>query len=201
MSDAARQQKMRTTLTAIQKGDPKAAEELLPLVYEELRDLAHYKLAKEKAGQTLQTTALVHEAYIRVVGDQDPKWENKAHFFASAALAMRRILVEQARKKGRVKHGGGRHRIPLEPGAAVLGPPATEFLALNEALCRLEEIDKRKAEVVTLRHLAGLTVPETAKAVGMSTRTVELEWRFARAWLLRELRKGGTTVQGRDSDE
>ena len=189
------QKRLRTTLTSIGKGDKHSAEELLVVLYDELKKLARHRMAGERVGHTLQTTALVHEAYLRLVGDEDGNWENKAHFFGAAAEAMRRILVDHARKKGRIKRGGDRQRIPLEPGAAVLDPPGTEFLALNEALERLEKIDERKARIVMLRYLAGLTTAETGNALGISTRTVEEEWRFARAWLLRELRKGESAIQ------
>ncbi len=187
-------QKVLGTLTAIRQGDPTAAEDLLPLVYEELRRLAHDRLSQEKAGGTLQPTALVHEAYMRLVGDDgsDSHWENRAYFFAAAAKAMRRILVERARRRSRVKHGGGRQRIALDDTPARREADPAQILALDELLDRLDTFDKRKSEIVQLRYFAGMTVEETARAMDLSARTVEYEWRFARAWLHREMTRGDT---------
>ncbi len=164
-------------------GDSKAAAELLPLVYAELRRLAQARLAKTPPGNTLQPTALVHEAYVRLIGSGDPGWDSRGHFFAAAAQAMRQILVEQARRKATVKHGGGRQRIELEDVDAILEPPREDVLALDEALQRLEALDPRKGKIVLLRYFAGLTDTEVAAALEVSTATVEREWRFARALL------------------
>jgi RNA polymerase sigma factor (TIGR02999 family) len=171
-------------LSAIEVGDPQAAEQLLPLVYDELRRLAADKLAREGPGQTLQATALVHEAYVRLVGgDQPQDWSGRGHFFAAAAEAMRRIIVENARRKGRVKHGGGlvRHDLDeVQPAAPGLGE---DLLALDEALARLAEKDPVKAELVKLRHFAGLTVDQAAHALDISPATADRYWAYARAWL------------------
>jgi len=185
-------EQVTNALTAIREGDPTGAEELLPLLYQELRKLAHDRLAHESPTQSLQTTALVHEAYLRLVGSDGSgsHWENRAHFFAAAALAMRRILVEHARQRGSLKRGAGWERVSLDDGQAVLGPDPCDLLTLDALLTLLESIDKRKSDVVQLRYFAGMTVEETATALQLSTRTVEQEWRFARAWLLREFRKG-----------
>jgi RNA polymerase sigma factor (TIGR02999 family) len=175
-------------LSAIEAGDPKAAGELLPLVYDELRKLAAARLAGEKAGQTLQATALVHEAYLRLVGDTRPQgWDGRGHFFAAAAEAMRRILVEQARRKGRVRHGGGQRRIDLDERNLAAVSPGDDLLAIDEALTRLAELDSRRAELVKLRFFAGLTMPEAAVALGISLATAERQWAFARTWLYAEL--------------
>jgi RNA polymerase sigma factor (TIGR02999 family) len=176
-------------LTAIVAGDPQAAAELLPLVYDELRKLAVARLAGEKAGQTLQPTALVHEAYLRLVGDQ--QFAGRGHFFAAAAEAMRRILVEQARRKGRVKRGGGLRRQPLEGNEPAAGSAdAPDLLALDEVLGRLEAASPRRAQLVKLRYFGGLTLPEAAEALGVSRSTAEADWTYAKAWLKRELEKG-----------
>ncbi len=169
------------------RGDRQAAEELLPLVYDELRSLARARLARERAGQTLQPTALVHEAYLRLVEGADPGWENRGHFFAAAAEAMRRILVERARRRARRRHGGELRRTTLSEEAAVGAPQPDELLAVDEALRRLEARDAAMAEVVKLRYFVGLSVEETAEALGSSVRTVGRQWRAARAWLAREL--------------
>jgi RNA polymerase sigma factor (TIGR02999 family) len=175
-------------LTAIERGDPGAAGELLPLVYEELRRLAAQRLARESPGQTLQATALVHEAYLRLVGNAPAQpWNSRGHFFAAAAAAMRRILVESARRKKRVRHGGGRQRIDLDEGCAVLAQPSDDLLALDEALTRLAARDPVRAELVQLRFFAGLTTPEAAQALGISLATAERYWAFARVWLYAEL--------------
>lgn len=171
-------------LSAVEQGDPHAAERLLPLVYDELRKLAAARMAEEKPGQTLQPTALVHEAYVRLVGGEQPKgWDGRGHFFAAAAEAMRRILVDSARRKRRPKHGGGLVRHDLDdvgPAAPELGE---DLLALDEALARLAETDPSKAELVKLRHFAGLTVGQAAQALGISPATADRHWAYARAWL------------------
>jgi RNA polymerase sigma factor (TIGR02999 family) len=169
-------------------GDPKAAEELLPLVYDELRRLAAQKLARARPGQTLQGTALVHEAYLRLVdGSGATRWDNRRHFFAAAAEAMRRILVEQARRKDSLKHGGGLDRCELDDVFLAAPPPDFDLLALDEALTRLAAHDPIKAKLVELRFFAERTGDEAAEVLGMSPRSVDREWAFARAWLLREL--------------
>ena len=175
-------------LSAIEQGDPHAAEQLLPLVYEELRKLAAQKLAQEKPGQTLQATALVHEAYLRLVGggrrgSAPPDWSGRGHFFAAAAEAMRRILVESARRKGRLKRGGRRQRVDLDaatdPGAAA----PDELLAVDEALAALAAEDPRAAELVKLRYFAGLSVAEAGEALGLARSTAYEHWAYGRAWL------------------
>jgi RNA polymerase sigma factor (TIGR02999 family) len=177
-------------LCAIQDGDPHAAEQLLPLVYDELRRLAAAKMAQEAPGQTLQATALVHDAYVRLVDvDKVQQWNSRGHFFAAAAEAMRRILIEKARGKGRLKHGGGRCRVHLEEILAAGDSPADELLALDEALGRLEQNDAEAAKLVKLRYFAGLTMPQAAEALGISLRSAERNWTFARTWLHRELCK------------
>jgi RNA polymerase sigma factor (TIGR02999 family) len=174
-------------LNAIAQGDAHAAGELLPLVYEELRRLAAQKLAREAAGQTLEATALVHEAYLRLVGDRRDAWDNRRHFFAAAAEAMRRILVEKARRKRRVRHGGGKKRIDLEQACTLVHPPSDDLLALDEALTRLAALNPARAEVVKLRFFAGLSMSEVAQALGISLPTAERYWAFARTWLYAEL--------------
>ncbi len=175
-------------LNAIEQGEPHAAEHLLPLVYNELRRLAAEKLAQEKPGQTLQATALVHEAYLRLVGDGGVAWDNRRHFFAAAAEAMRRILVEQARRKRRVRHGGGQKRIDLKEACPLVLPPADDLLALDEALTRLAFLNPVRAEVVKLRFFGGLTMPEVAQTLGISLPTAERYWAFARTWLYADLK-------------
>jgi RNA polymerase sigma factor (TIGR02999 family) len=175
-------------LAAIEAGDPKAASALLPLVYDELRTLAAARLASEAPGNTLQPTALVHEAYLRLVGPAGAaRWENRGHFFAAAAEAMRRILVDAARRKRREKHGGDRHRVDLDDAPAAAPDPRHDLVALDAALTRLVAEDPQAARLVELRHFAGLSVPEAAEALGISPRTADRVWAFARAWLHREL--------------
>ena len=175
-------------MSAIDQGDPRAAEQLLPLVYGELRKLAAQKLAQEAPGQTLQATALVHEAYVRLVdGEKVHDWNSRGHFFAAAAEAMRRILVEQARRQGRLKRGGGKERLDIDEVEIAFEGPADDVLALDEALVRLAQKHPEKAELVKLRYFAGLTVDEAAKVLGVSTSTVDRHWTYARAWLFREL--------------
>jgi RNA polymerase sigma factor (TIGR02999 family) len=175
-------------LSAIDQGNAQAAERLLPLVYDELRELAAEKLAWEKPGQTLQATALVHEAYLRLVDTtQVQQWHNQRYFFAAAAEAMRRILVERARHKGSLKAGGGRDREEISDIAAPDAEPNVDVLALNEALAKLEQQDPRRAQVVKLRFFAGLTIEETAQILGIATSTVESDWAYARCWLRLEI--------------
>jgi RNA polymerase sigma factor (TIGR02999 family) len=176
-------------LSAIEQGDPKAAEQLLPLVYDELRKLAAAKLAHEKPGQTLQATALVHEAYLRLVDvEAAPEWNSRGHFFAAAAEAMRRILVESARRKGRDKHGGSRQRVALDHLELAVDLPCDNLLALDEALSALAERDPPVAQLVQLHCFAGLSVEQAADVLGISPRTAYRDWSFARAWLYRALR-------------
>jgi RNA polymerase sigma factor (TIGR02999 family) len=177
-------------LSQIEQGDPQAAEKLLPLVYNELRKLAAVKLAQEKPGQTLQATALVHDAYIRLVDvEQAGRWDSRGHFFAAAAEAMRRILVESARKKATAKRGGGRQRELLEEAQLTTSTDANELLALDEALCRLAEVDAPAAALVKLRYFAGLTVEQVAESLGISARTAYNTWIYARSWLQRAIRE------------
>lgn len=177
-------------LTAMEQGKSQAAEELLPLVYGELRRLAAWRLANEKPGQTLQATALVHEAYLRLVGKEDPKWQGRRHFFGAAAEAMRRILVENARRKSRLKRGGQFERVDVEAVEIPAPMPDEDLLAVDEALDRLTEADPRAAELVKLCFFVGLTQEQAAKELGVSISTVERTWAFARAWLFREIQKG-----------
>jgi len=170
-------------LNAIAQGDLRAADQLLPLVYDELRRLAARKLARENPGQTLTATALVHEAYLRLAGDAAHDWDSRAHFFAAAAEAMRRILVESARRKRRRKHGGDCQRVPLDDIAAPAGAPSDDVLALDEALDRLAEEDPVKARLVELRFFAGLSVEDAARCLGISRATADRYWAYARAWL------------------
>ena len=175
-------------LHAIEQGDPHAAGELLPLVYEELRQLAAHKMAQEAAGQTLQPTALVHEAYLRLVGAEGGQhWDNRGHFFAAAAEAMRRILVENARRKGRRKRGGHLGRADLDEGQLAAPEVREDIVALDQALTKLAGEDKMAADVVQLRYFAGLTLPEVADVLGVSPRTVGRLWSYARAWLRQEM--------------
>jgi RNA polymerase sigma factor (TIGR02999 family) len=175
-------------LDAITQGDPNAADQLLPLVYAELRRLAAAQLAREAPGQTLQPTALVHEAYLRLVGTADEqRWNSRGHFFGAAAQAMRRILVESARRKQRVKHGGEVQRVNLEDCDVPVTPPPEELLALDEALVRLSAEDADAARVVDLHFFAGLSIDEAAEALGVSRATAYRQWAYARAWLRCEL--------------
>lgn len=177
-------------LQAMEQGDPVAAERLLPLVYAELRRLAARKLTQERPGQTLDATALVHEAWLRLVSpDEQVRWQNRAHFFAAAAEAMRRILVDNARRKAAAKRGGTRRRIPLEDGHRIADSPE-HILAVDEALSRFAAAEPAKAELVKLRFFAGMSMPEAATALGISVATAERWWAFARAWLYSELYDG-----------
>jgi len=183
-------------LSAIEQGDPSAAEQLLPLVYDELRKLAAQQLAQEKPGQTLQATALVHEAYLRLVPSaptsgvevRQPQWNSRGHFFAAAAEAMRRILVGTARRKGRAKHGGGRQRVDLNAVQVALDMPAEHLLTLDEALTQLAARDAQAARLVDLHCFAGLSIEQAAEMLGISARTAYRDWSFAQAWLYRAIR-------------
>jgi RNA polymerase sigma factor (TIGR02999 family) len=178
-------------LDAAAAGDATAASALLPLVYDELRRLAAQKLAHERPGQTLQATALVHEAYVRLVGRGDEQnWSGRGHFFAAAAEAMRRILVENARRRRAEKHGGGRARQELDSDLVPAVEPREDLLALDEALDKLAAVNRQAAELVQLRYFAGLTLPEAAEAMDMAPRTAGRLWAYARAWLRREMEGG-----------
>ena len=176
-------------LNAIEQGDTKATEELLPLVYEELRLLAAQKMSQEPPGQTLQATALVHEVYIRLVGEEDRNWDSRGHFFAAAAEAMRRILIENARRKKTNKRGGGQKRLDLSESILIGKDNAAldEIIVLDEALEKLERKDTLKADLIKLRFYAGLTIEQSAKSLGISLTTAKTQWAYARAWLLREV--------------
>jgi RNA polymerase sigma factor (TIGR02999 family) len=185
-------------LAAIEQGDPQAAEQLLPLVYDELRKLAAQKLAQEKPGQTLQATALVHEAYLRLLdGEHAQNWNSRGHFFSAAAEAMRRILVDNARRKRRPKHGGDQKRLPLDAVALPLDDRFDDLLDLDEALNALARQEPLKAELVKLRYFAGLSVEETAACLGISPVTAKRYWAVARAWLYAALSDGEATGPGR----
>ena len=182
-------------LSAIEAGHPHAAAQLLPLVYDELRRLAAAQMAREKPGQTLDATALVHEAYLRLVGPaDDQRWENRGHFFAAAAEAMRRILVEAARRKKRLRHGGGLRRGELPADSPAVTSPVEDVVAVNEALEKLAAADPRSAELVKLHYFAGLTIEQAAAVLGVSVRKAYTVWAYARAWLFRCL--GGEAPPG-----
>jgi RNA polymerase sigma factor (TIGR02999 family) len=175
-------------------GDPQAAEQLLPLVYNELRKLAASKLAREPSGHTLQATALVHEAWLRLGGEAQPRWENRAHFFAAAAEAMRRILIDSARRRKAGRHGGGLARVDVDsPGLRIedTGQADDEMLAVHESLERLAAHDARKAALVKLRYFAGLTLEEAAEVLRIAVPTAKRDWAYARAWLFREFQREG----------
>jgi RNA polymerase sigma factor (TIGR02999 family) len=175
-------------LSRIEQGDPAAAEKLLPLVYDELRKLAASKLAREKPGQTLNATALVHEAYARLIGDDSgQRWDSRGHYFTAAAEAMRRILVESARRKGRVRHGKGHQRVDFDTGFDVAGDVNHDLVALDDALTQLATEEPAAAEVVKLRYFAGLTIEQAAEALGISVRTANRHWAYAKAWLFAQL--------------
>jgi RNA polymerase sigma factor (TIGR02999 family) len=177
-------------IRAIESGDPLAADKLLPLVYDELRKLAAAKISDEPAGQTLQATALVHEAYLRLVGDgEPPHWDSRGHFFAAAAEAMRRILVDAARRKKRLKRGGNQVRQELEQVEIVAPEVREDLVVLDEALDRLAAVDRQAAELVHLRYFAGTTLPEAAQLMGISPRTADRLWAYARAWLHQEIQE------------
>jgi RNA polymerase sigma factor (TIGR02999 family) len=174
-------------LQAAQTGNRQAAADLLPLVYEELHQLARVRLARQPPGQTLQPTALVNEVYLRIAGESNVTWEGRQHFFFAAARAMRDILVEQARRKAGPKQGGGRRRQELDEACAVLEPPSDDVLAIHEALEELEARDSLKAQIVLLRYFTGLTMDETAAVLGLPERTLGRHWRYIRAWLMKRL--------------
>ena len=176
-------------LHSIESGDPKAADELLPLVYEELRRLAAHKMANELPGQTLQQTALVHEAWLRLTGNENVKWDGRAHFFGAAAEAMRRILIDNARRKKALRHGGGQQRLDIQDVELAATASDDELLSINDALEKFAKHDKQKAELVKLRYFAGLTIEEAAAALGISEPTAKRHWTYARAWLFNEIRK------------
>jgi RNA polymerase sigma factor (TIGR02999 family) len=175
-------------LSAIEQGDEQASGQLLPLVYDELRQLAARRLAREKPGQTLQATALVHEAYMQLVDAEGSRpWQGRGQFFAAAAEAMRRILIDSARRKRRPKHGGERHRLDLDDAGDAIAPPVDDLLALGEALEKLSAVDRASADLVKLRYFAGLAIDEAAEALGVSPRTADRRWAYARAWLRQEM--------------
>jgi RNA polymerase sigma factor (TIGR02999 family) len=183
-------------LNAIEQGDAKAVDELLPLVYEELRLLAAQKMSQEPPGQTLQATELVHEAYIRIVGSKAQDWNSRTHFFAAAAEAMRRILIENARRKRSLKHGGRFQRVDLNDAKVIVDDPSTTLIVLDEALTKLSQKDRGLAELVKLRYFAGLTLEQVAKIQGVSSRTARSHWAYARAWLHREITKTNEPASG-----
>lgn len=173
----------------MERGDPQAADRLLPLVYDELRRIAAGKMAREPAGQTLQPTALVHEAWLRLGGDEQPTWQNRAHFFGAAAEAMRRILIDRARRRRALRHGGGQERIDIDDlELAAVADNDDQLLAVHEALDKLAAQDPPKAELVKLRYFAGMTIEEAALALGISEPTAKRWWTFARTWLYQEIR-------------
>ena len=190
---------MTQLLSAAAAGDPQAAAELLPLVYEELRNLAAARLAGEKPGQTLQPTSLVHEAYLRLVnGGQAQHWDGRGHFFAAAAEAMRRILVENARRKKGARAGGDRKRVPLSDVEPAIEGPRVDLLALDEALALLEAKDRRKADLIKLRYFAGLTNAQAAEILGISSSTADNDWAYAKTWLrvvMRQERASGPGLE------
>lgn len=175
-------------LQAIGRGDGRASEELLPLVYEELRKLAAARIAQELPGQTLQATAIVHEAWLRLVGDGHRTWQNRAHFFGAAAEAMRRILIENARRKAAVKRGGGQIRLDIEGLELSAATPDEKILLINEALEKLDAEDPDKARIVVMKFFAGMTNQEIARNLGVTERTIERQWAFARAWIYQAIR-------------
>lgn len=183
----------RETITQLlgdtERSSSALADELLPLVYAELKRLAGQQMAQEKPGQTLQPTALVHEAYLRLVGNPDLKWESRGHFFAAAARSMRQILINRANKKKAIKHGGGRNREELQDIPCLDEPEPSRMLAIDDALKKLEQLDPRKGEIVNLRYFAGLSIEETAQALDLSPATVKRDWQFARTWLHREIQR------------
>ena len=200
MSEPGEMNNFTQKLQAIEQTERKNSDELLPMVYEELRRLAAWKMSHEVPGHTLQATALVHEAWLRLAGQQGQQWQNRTHFFGAAAEAMRRILIESARRKKRLKHGGEYERVNLEHVELPSPMPDEELLALDEALDKLAEIDGRAAEVVKLCFFAGLTQPQAAKELGISLATVERSWAFARAWLFREIQNSRKTEGQRNPD-
>lgn len=193
--------KVTHLLSSLAAGDRQASEQLLPLVYDQLRRAAQQKMAQERTSHTLSATALVHEAYMRLVGDDDVKWDGRAHFYAAAAEAMRRILIEHARSRNRVKRGGDRQRVPLSVVDLAADPDPDQILSLDAAIERLGKEDPRLAEIVRLRFYAGLSVEETASALGVSDRTIKRDWAFARAWLHRDLESASDAHQPRRHED
>ncbi|MHC4140925.1 MAG: sigma-70 family RNA polymerase sigma factor [Planctomycetota bacterium] len=191
MNDPAPAQDLRRTVTCIlndlQAGRPEASDQLLPLVYDQLRAIAQQRMNEERAGHTLQATALVHEAYVRLVGDEDVAWADRSHFYAAAVEAMRRILIDHARRRGAVKRGGDWRRAAVNVASLALDENLDNFLALDEAILRLEGQDRTAAQVVRLRFFAGLSIEDTARILEVSPRTVKREWTYARTWLLHHL--------------
>jgi RNA polymerase sigma factor (TIGR02999 family) len=181
-------------LIAWSNGDQAALEQLTPLVYSELHRLAHRYLGRERKGHTLQTTALVHEAYIRLIDQKEVRWQNRAHFFAIAAQIMRRILVDYARARNYAKRGGGAQRVSFDEAMDVSDERAADVIALDEALSALAELDQRKSRIIELRFFGGLSIEETAEVLGVSPGTVMRDWTFAKAWLQREINKGGQSA-------
>jgi RNA polymerase sigma factor (TIGR02999 family) len=177
-------------LHSVESGDAKAADRLLPLVYDELRKLAAHRMVNEAPGQTLQPTALVHEAWLRLVGSEQRTWQNRAHFFGAAAEAMRRILIDRARHKRAMRHGGGQKRVDVEDVEIASATADDQLLAVNEALDKLAAQDKQKAELVKLRYFIGMTIEEAAQILGVSEPTAKRYWAYARAWLYHEIQKG-----------
>lgn len=181
-------------LRSIESGDPKAAEELLPLVYEELRKLAAARMANESPNQTLQPTALVHEAWLRLTGNKNVKWDGRAHFFGAAAEAMRRILIDKARRKQAQRHGGGQQRLDVDEIEIAAPAKEQELLAMDEALEKFAALDKQKAELVKLRYFVGLTLEESAQILGISTPTAKRWWAYSRAWLYQHIQGDGANL-------
>ena len=177
-------------LNALEQGDNRAADRLLPAVYKELRQLAAQKLSHERPGHTLQATALVHEAYLRLVGSEGQSWKSRTYFFAAAAEAMRRILIENARRKQRQRHGGARRKVDMRGEDVVIEAPADDLIALDEALTELTEVDKTKADLVKLRYFAGLTIGQSAQLLNISPATAKRHWTYAKAWLYTRIRSG-----------
>jgi RNA polymerase sigma factor (TIGR02999 family) len=184
-------------LAAIEQGDVRAVDELFPLVYQELRQLAAQRMSKEAPGQTLQATALVHEAYLRLVGGEEQHWSNRRHFFSAAAEAMRRILIENARRKKSLRRGGGLKRVDIDKAVVAKDNDISpdDLIALDEALEKLSDEDKVSAELIKLRFFAGLTIEQAANILGIPRRTADRNWAYARAWLYREISKGDATAQ------
>ncbi len=188
-----RREDITRLLDRARQGDRLATDALLPLVYDELRNLANRYLQSDNSGNTLQATALVHEAYLRLVGKDEAGWQSRAHFVGAAATAIRHVLIDHSRRRQRVKRGGGQRRVSLDEALAAVGGPDLDVLALDEALVRLAEIDAQKARIVELRFFGGLTVDETATVTGVSPRSVARDWRLARAWLRREIERGDSS--------
>ena len=192
MASAPSPQDITQLLVDCRQGNRQALDELMPLVYNELRAVARRYLARERPGHTLQSTALVNEAYLKLLGQRDVQWQNRAHFFGVAAQLMRRLLVDHARRRSRAKRGSGGTRITLTEGLAVAAEVDVDAIALDDALTSLERLDARKGRIVELRFFGGLTVEETAEVLGTSAATVKREWQFAKAWLSRQMKGAGS---------